>query len=89
MIRYADPGYQADKEPRYPLNTESRVRAAWGYINHPANARRYTARQRQLIHQRIQAAGRRYGIQFAHARTKASTMLGRTADRTARRRGDR
>lgn len=65
---YADPGYQADRLPRYPLDSESEVRAAWGYVNHPDNARRYTAEQLRHIHSAIQHAGRRYGIQYGHAR---------------------
>ena len=68
MAHYADPGYQADHQPRYALDNEEEVRAAWGYINQRDNARRYTPEQRRLIHQRIQAAGRKYGIQYGHAR---------------------
>jgi hypothetical protein len=67
---YADPGYQPDGRKRYPLNSEKRVRAAWAYINRPANAAKYTAGQVALIHTRIRGAGRRYGIEFGHARTR-------------------
>lgn len=68
--RFADPGYRRDGRPRYPIDTERRVRAAWGYINQAGNARRYTAAQLAHIHRAIQAAGRRYGITFGHARTR-------------------
>ncbi|MGH2487038.1 MAG: DUF6582 domain-containing protein [Ktedonobacterales bacterium] len=88
-MKYADPGYQADHKPRYDITTKKKVKAAWSYINHKDNAKRYSARERQLIHQRIQSAGHRYGIDFGHSRSKGDTMLGRTSDRTARRKGDR
>ncbi len=81
---HADPGYLSDRMPRYPLDTEGHVRAAWGYINQHHNARLYTAPQRRLIHAQIQRAGKRFGIQYGHARSR-----GRTASRAARRAGSR
>jgi len=44
-IDYADPGYQPDGRPRYPIDTERHIRAAWDYINRPGNAQRYTTDQ--------------------------------------------
>jgi hypothetical protein len=69
---FADPGYQPDRKRRYELGSAAKVRAAWAYINRPAYARKYTASQLRLIHSRIQAAGRRYGIEFGHARSRAT-----------------
>ena len=40
-VEYADPGLQADKKPRYPIDTPAHIRAAWSYINKPANAALY------------------------------------------------
>ena len=40
-VKYADPGLQADKKPRYPIDTAAHIRAAWSYINKPANAALY------------------------------------------------
>jgi hypothetical protein len=45
---YADSGLQSDKKPRYPLKqdgelSEKRIRAAWGFINHPDNESAYSA----------------------------------------------
>lgn len=62
---YADPGYQADKKKRYPLDSEAHCRAAWSYINMPKNAAMYTPEQLAHIKERIQAAGKKYGIQFS------------------------
>jgi len=42
---YADPGYQSDGKPRYPIDTARHIRAAWSYINRSSNAQRYTADQ--------------------------------------------
>jgi hypothetical protein len=53
---YADPGYQPDGKPRYPVDTERHIRAAWSYINKPGNARRYTTDQLRRIRAAIIAA---------------------------------
>lgn len=58
---YADPGYQEDKKPRYPLKdggsySEKRVRAAWNYINKPKNAEKYSSDQVKEIKDKIIAA---------------------------------
>ncbi len=53
---YADPGYKADKKKRYPIDTEAHVRAAWSYINKPANHAGYTAQQLSSVKSKIIAA---------------------------------
>jgi phage head maturation protease len=63
-VDYADPGYQADKQKRYPLDTEEHVRAAWSYINQSDNASRYSADDLAAVKKRIMAAGKKYGIEF-------------------------
>ncbi len=55
---YADPGYQKDKKPRYPLKKdgkydEERIRAAWNYIHKAKNREPYTAKQLKFIENRI------------------------------------
>lgn len=57
-VDYADPGYQADGRPRYPLDSERHIRAAWAYIHQAANAARYSAAQLEHIKQRIIAVWR-------------------------------
>lgn len=65
QAHYADPGYQADKQKRYPLDSADHCRAAWSYINMPKNAAKYTPEQLAAIKGRIKAAGDKYGISFA------------------------
>lgn len=59
---YADPGYQDDKMPRYPLNTKARAKAAWSYINTAKDASAYTPAQLKQIKNRIVKALRGYGV---------------------------
>ena len=55
-VAYADPGYQADGQKRYPIDTERHIRAAWNLINRPSNAELYTSAQLDDIKSRIVAA---------------------------------
>jgi phage head maturation protease len=55
-VEYADPGYQDDKKPRYPLDSEEHIRAAWNYIHQKKNADKYTADQVKKIKAKIVAA---------------------------------
>jgi len=55
-VDYADPGYQPDGRPRYPIDTQRHIRAAWDYINRPGNAQRYTTGQASRIRAAIIAA---------------------------------
>lgn len=62
-VAYADPGYQDDKVQRYPLDTESHVRAAWAYINMPKNAAMYKPSDLRRVRARIAAAMRKIGVE--------------------------
>lgn len=58
---YADPGYQQDKKPRYPLKVagkfnEGHIRSAWSYINVAANQTPYTHAQVGEMKDKIVAA---------------------------------
>lgn len=55
-VEYADPGYQDDRKPRYPIDTERHIRAAWSYIHREHNRSMYTAGQVAQIESRIIAA---------------------------------
>lgn len=63
-VEYADPGYQSDKKPRYPIDTADHVRAAWSYINQSDNASMYTAAQLDKVKARVKAAADKFGIQI-------------------------
>jgi hypothetical protein len=62
---YADPGYQADKKKRYPIDTKARAKAAWSYVSQADNARLYTSAQLKRIKQRIVKALKGFGVQVA------------------------
>ncbi len=55
-VKYADPGYQEDGKPRYPIDTVERIKAAWNYINVESNASQYSAAEVAKIKGRIIAA---------------------------------
>lgn len=60
-VTYADPGYQEDKKKRYPLDTETHIRAAWSYVNQKDNAAQYSADDLAKIKARISAAMKKIG----------------------------
>lgn len=64
---YADPGYQADKKKRYPIDTKARAKSAWSYVNQADNARLYTSAQLKRIKQRITKALKGFGVTVATA----------------------
>lgn len=55
-VAYADPGYQQDGRPRYPIDTEKHIRAAWSYIHQARNRSMYTSTQAAQIEAKIIAA---------------------------------
>ena len=64
-VTYADPGYQSDKQKRYPLDTEAHIRSAWSYVNMPKNASQYSAGDLAKVKAKIQAAMKRIGADVA------------------------
>lgn len=62
-VKYADPGYQADKVRRYPVDTEVHAQAAWTYIHQEVNAAKYTAEQLATMRSTIAAALKKFGIE--------------------------
>lgn len=66
-VTYADPGYQDDGKKRYPLDTETHVRAAWSYINQEKNAAKYSAADLKKVKAKIAAAAKRLGIHTSEA----------------------
>lgn len=73
--KYADPGYQADKKKRYPIDTADHVRAAWSYINMPKNASAYSSSQLAKIKGRIKAAARKLGVSIGGESDMILTIL--------------
>jgi hypothetical protein len=61
-VSYADPGYQKDKQKRFPIENASNVRAAWSHINESENASSYTAAQLARVKSRIKSAAKKFNI---------------------------
>jgi len=57
---YADP-----ENYKYPIHTESNVRAALSYFSKPANANKYPPAKRKSIWNKILAAARKYKIEIS------------------------
>jgi|GEM_PF-1025135 len=64
-VEYADPGYQSDKQKRYPIDTEEHARAAWSYINKASNASAYSSEDLAKVKGRIKAACKKFGIEVS------------------------
>lgn len=71
QVEYADPGYQGDKQKRYPIDTEAHTRSAWSYINQAKNAAKYSAGDLQKVKARIKAAAKKFGITISDSTTEA------------------
>ncbi len=64
-VTYADPGYQEDGKKRYPLDSETHIRAAWSYINQAGNADLYSADDLSKVKAKIQAAMKKIGAEVS------------------------
>lgn len=58
-VKYADPGLQKDGKKRYPIDTAEHIRAAWNYINKPANCSKYSPADCAKVKARIVSAWKR------------------------------
>jgi phage head maturation protease len=70
-VTYADPGYQADGQKRYPVDTEEHAKAAWSYINQAGNAAKYSSEHLAAVKGRIKAALRKFGVQISEDDTSS------------------
>ena len=61
-VKYADPGYQADKKKRYPIDTKEHCQAAWSYINKDSNASAYSSEDLAKVKDAIKSAAKKFGI---------------------------
>lgn len=64
-VEYADPGYQADKQKRYPVDTEAHAKAAWSYINQEKNASKYSSDDLAKVKAKIAAACKKFGVEIS------------------------
>jgi phage I-like protein len=63
--KYGDVTFADEKNKKYPLDSETHVRAAWSYINMPKNAAKYSSADVASIKRKIKAAGKKYDIEFS------------------------
>src|ERR1700757_4149932 len=63
--KYGDVTFADEKNKKYPLDSETHVRAAWSYINMPKNAGKYSPADVASIKRKIKAAGKKYDIEFS------------------------
>jgi len=75
-VAYADPGYQADKKKRYPIDTAAHAKSAWSYINQASNAAQYSSADLAKVKSRIMAACRKFGIDVGGSQMNSRPHLG-------------
>jgi phage I-like protein len=63
--KYGDVTFADEKNKKYPLDSETHVKAAWSYINMPKNAAKYSSADVASIKRKIKAAGKKYDIEFS------------------------
>jgi hypothetical protein len=62
--KYGEVAFADPTNKKYPIDTEEHVRAAWSYIHQQRNADEYSPQDLKEIKNRIQQAGKKYGIDF-------------------------
>lgn len=83
-VSYADPGFQADKKKRYPVDTKSHVLSALSYIGKPADAAKYSSDDLARVKANIAVAAKKFGVgPSAKTEKKAASV-----DDAATRQGD-
>lgn len=56
--KYGDTLFADPTNKKYPIDTPSRIKAAWAYIHQPSNAAKYSVIERRTIQGRIKKAAR-------------------------------
>lgn len=74
-VEYADPGIQADKVKRYPIDTEAHARAAWTYIHQAGSAEKYTSDQLSSLRTKIAAALKKFGVEADNKEVEKTKKL--------------
>lgn len=70
---YADPGLQADKLKRYPIDTAEHVRAALSYIGKQSNAAKYSSGDLAKVKAAIFRAAKSFGIDSYESVAKSAS----------------
>jgi hypothetical protein len=64
LHEYGDVAFADPVNNKYPIDSAEHVRAAWSYINHPDNAKKYPRDDVELIKARIKKAAKEYGVEI-------------------------
>lgn len=70
-VEFADPGWQADGVKRYPLDTVTRVRAAWSALGEAGTREAYDPAQLQQLRAKVKTSARRLGVEVADQAAEA------------------
>lgn len=73
---HADPGWQKDGRPRYPLDTPGHVRSAAKFFGNPKYRAKYSAAHIKAIDAKIAAAKKRYGIGETEKADASTSLIG-------------
>lgn len=71
---YGDVPYADSENHKYPIDTESHVRAAWSYINMPKNAKKYPSGKLASVKAKIKAAAKKHGIKISDKSEQSTPM---------------
>ena len=63
--KYGDVEFADPVNNKYPIDSAEHVRAAWSYINHPDNAKKYPRDDVELIKARIKKAAEEFGVEIS------------------------
>jgi len=62
---YGDVEFADSTNKKYPIDTPEHVRAAWSYINHADNAKKYDADEVQTIKNRIKRSAKKHDVEIS------------------------
>ncbi len=66
--KYGDVQFADPVNNKYPIDTPEHIRAAWSYINHEDNRRKYDADDARKIEDRIKKAAKKHGVEISEDR---------------------
>jgi hypothetical protein len=65
LHEYGDVVFADPVNNKYPIDSAEHVRAAWSYINHPDNAKKYPRDDVEIMKARIKKAAGEYGVEIS------------------------
>lgn len=65
LREYGDVTFADPVNHKYPIDNAEHVRAAWSYINHPDNAKKYARDEAEIMKARIKKAAEEFGVEIS------------------------